>query len=419
MFRKSADPKNKTWSVDGMKVGHERNKSKNIFILCTHTFNLCAKTHENRLMTTFVENAKNSFSLKMTLGKNIRIKDIARLAGVSAGTVDRVLHNRGRVSEEALKKITEVMEQIDYKPNLIARTLGSNKKYSVAVLLPDPALDPYWDQANMGILQAQLEWNQYGVTVDLFLFDLLDKNSFQEMAQKVLAANPDGIVAAPIFYHESLPVFQLFKDKEIPYVLFNTNIPEVNPMSFIGQDLYQSGRVGAELMNIGQQEPGTFAVLHIDEDIHDSIHLSEKEKGFRDFFIERNKTGFTIVDFTLNPKEQGFKNQLRDLLANESLKGIFVSTSKGTAVTAALLKEFGKEKIRLIGYDLLDENLEYLRSGVIDFLINQNPKRQVNLGISHLINHLMFKRNVPERDLFPLEVITIENVDSYLGSGIH
>ena len=49
----------------------------------------------------------------MALGKNIRIKDIARLAGVSAGTVDRVLHNRGRVSEEALQKITAVMEQID------------------------------------------------------------------------------------------------------------------------------------------------------------------------------------------------------------------------------------------------------------------------------------------------------------------
>src|SRR5690606_27251028 len=235
---------------------------------------------------------KKLFSLNMSLGKNIRIKDIAKLAGVSAGTVDRVLHNRGRVSEEALKKITEVMEQIDYKPNLIARTLGSNKKYSIAVLIPDPSQDPYWDQAHAGIVQAQLEWNQYGVTIDLFLFDLLDKNSLQKTAEKVLEANPDGIVAAPIFYNESLPVFQLFKEREIPYILFNTNIQEVSPMSFIGQNLYQSGRVGAELMNIGQQEPGMFAVLHIDEDIHNSVHLSEKEKGFRDFFTERNKTGF-------------------------------------------------------------------------------------------------------------------------------
>jgi len=354
----------------------------------------------------------------MSLGKNIRIKDIARLAGVSAGTVDRVLHNRGRVSDEALKKITEVMEQIDYKPNLIARTLGSNKKYTVAVLFPDPALDPYWEQANSGIEMAQAEWTQYGVTVDLFLFDLLDKDSFPKTAQKVLEAQPDGIVAAPIYYHESLPVFQLFKDREIPYVLFNTNIPEVTPMSFIGQDVYESGRVGAELMNIGQQEPGTFAVLHIDEDIHDSIHLLEKERGFRDFFTDRKK-GFKIVDFTLNPKEKSFKDRLRDLLADPNLKGVFVSTSKGTSVAAALLKEFGKRNVRLVGYDLLEQNMRYLKEGYIDFLINQNPKRQVNLGISHLINHLMFKRDAPTTDLFPLEVITTENLNSYLGSGIH
>lgn len=355
----------------------------------------------------------------MTLGKNIRIKDIARLAGVSAGTVDRVLHNRGRVSEEALKKITAVMEQIDYKPNLIARTLGSNKKYNVAVLFPDPAHDPYWEQANTGIQLAQSEWTQYGVSVDVFLFDLLDKDSFQKTAQKVLDVSPDGIVAAPIFYHESFPVFQLFKDKDIPYVLFNTNIPEVKPMSFIGQDLYQSGRVAAELMNIGQQDTGTFAVLHIDEDIHDSVHLLEKERGFRDFFKERNKAVFQIVDFILNPKEASFSDRLRDLLADNRLKGVFVSTSKGTAVAAAMLKDSGKRNVRLIGYDLLDDNMQYLKEGFIDFLINQNPKRQVNLGISHLINHLMFKRNAPPTDLFPLEVITTENLNSYLGSGIH
>ena len=355
----------------------------------------------------------------MTLGKNIRIKDIARLAGVSAGTVDRVLHNRGRVSEEALKKITAVMEQIDYKPNLIARTLGSNKKYTIAVLFPDPAMDPYWEQADSGIKLAQSEWTQYGVTVDLFLFDLLDKESFSKTAQKVLKAEPDGVVAAPIFYHESLPVFQLFKDKDIPYVLFNTNIPEVSPMSFIGQNLYESGRVGAELMNIGQNGSGTFAVLHIDEDIQDSLHLLEKERGFRDYFKKKNHSNFNIVDFILNPKESSFHERLRDLLSDDNLKGVFVSTSKGTAVAAALLKESGKRNVRLIGYDLLEDNMTLLKEGYIDFLINQNPKRQVNLGISHMINHLMFKRNPPSTDLFPLEVITTENLNSYLGSGIH
>ncbi len=355
----------------------------------------------------------------MDIGKNIRIKDIAKLAGVSVGTVDRVLHNRGRVSEDALQKVTSVMNQIDYKPNLIARTLGSNKSYKVAALIPDPALDPYWAQSNLGIIQAQAEWAQYGVVIDTYPFDLYNKDSFDHIAREVVEDQPDGIVIAPIFYHESLPAFELFHSSEIPYVLFNTNIHEAKPLAFIGQNLNQSGRVGAQLMNLGQHGPGTFAVLHIDEDVQDSVHLLEKENGFREYFLEKSKSKFEIVAFNLNPLKPSFKEEILKLINDDSLKGIFVSTSKGTAVAASILEHHGKNDIRLIGYDMLQDNLNYLKSGTIDFLINQNPKRQALLGISHLVNHLMFKKSAPTMDLFPLEVITQQNVDSYLGSGIH
>lgn len=367
----------------------------------------------------YTVHVKNDFLYTPMTLKNIRIKDIAKLAGVSVGTVDRVLHNRGRVSEEALKKVTSVMEQIDYKPNLIARTLGTNKSYRIAALLPDPKQDPYWSQANLGIIQSQLEWDQYGIRIELFLFDLLNKDSFQKTARQVYEANPDAILVAPIFYHEALPVFDLFHANEIPYVLFNTNISEAKPLTFIGQNLYQSGRLGAELMNLGQHESGTLAVLHIDEDIHDSVHLLEKERGFREFFKEKSKMNFSIVDFSFNFKDPSFSERLKELLSDPSLRGIFVSTSKGTSVAASYLEKHGKNDIRLIGYDMLEENLKYLRSGIIDFLINQNPKRQASLGISHLVNYLMFKKNAPDTDLFPLEIITQQNVDSYIGSGIH
>lgn len=355
----------------------------------------------------------------MEVGKNIRIKDIAKLAGVSVGTVDRVLHNRGRVSDYALRKVTEVMNQIDYKPNLIARTLGSNKNYRIAAIIPDPNLDPYWAQTNLGIIQAQTEWAQYGVIVDQFPFDLYNKDSFQHIATKVVEGQPDGIVLAPIFYHESVPAFELFQEHNIPYVLFNTNIHEAKPLAFIGQNLSQSGKVGAQLMILGQHGPGTFAVLHIDEDVQDSVHLLEKERGFRSHLDENSKSQYEIVTFSISPNSPTFNEQMTKLIASESLKGIFVSTSKGTAVAASFLEQHGKNEIRLIGYDILIENLKYLRSGVIDFLINQNPKRQAHLGISHLVNHLMFKKNTPGTDLFPLEIITQQNVDSYLGSGIH
>ena len=56
---------------------------------------------------------------------NIRIVDIAKMAGVSVGTVDRVIHNRGRVSEENRKKVQTILEMVHYQPNLMARSLAS------------------------------------------------------------------------------------------------------------------------------------------------------------------------------------------------------------------------------------------------------------------------------------------------------
>ena len=52
--------------------------------------------------------------------QNYTIKDIARMAGVSAGTVDRVLHNRGDVSPQSKAKVQKVLDEIHYQPNVFA-----------------------------------------------------------------------------------------------------------------------------------------------------------------------------------------------------------------------------------------------------------------------------------------------------------
>jgi LacI family transcriptional regulator len=352
--------------------------------------------------------------------KNIRIKDIAQLANVSVGTVDRVLHNRGRVSQEALEKVMAILNQIDYKPNLIARMLGSNKAYKIAALIPNPAQDPYWQQSATGLRQAQAEWNSYGVTVELFLFDLYDKGSYKTVSEAAYNSRPDAILTAPIFYQESLAFFELCRSSGIPYVLFNTNIPEMNPLSFIGQDLNQSGKVGAALMHLGNQRGGLFAVLHIHEDLDNAVHLLEKERGFREYFLERPETEAEIKTLNLGgPEEPSFEEQMLNILNDPRLKGCFVSTSKGTFIAAAFLERIKKKDITLVGYDMLEENLHYLKGGVIDFLINQNPSRQASTGIGLLSNYLVFKKNPELMNLFPLEIISQQNLDSYVGSQIH
>ena len=68
--------------------------------------------------------------------QNYTIKDIARMAGVSAGTVDRVLHNRGDVSPQSKAKVQKVLDEIHYQPNVFAIGLAAKKKYSFVCLIP-------------------------------------------------------------------------------------------------------------------------------------------------------------------------------------------------------------------------------------------------------------------------------------------
>ena len=78
------------------------------------------------------------------------------MSGVSTGTVDRILHNRGKVSEEAQKKVEKVLKEIDYHPNLIARSLALKKNYHFITLTPSFAKGEYWDKLCEGIDKACL-----------------------------------------------------------------------------------------------------------------------------------------------------------------------------------------------------------------------------------------------------------------------
>lgn len=347
--------------------------------------------------------------------KNIRIKDIAEMAGVSEGTVDRVLHNRGKVSKASADKVKRILAEINYTPNLIARTLGTNRAYSIAIIIPNPEFDSYWKKSLEGLKQAELELAQFGISLsmDYLFYDSHRKESFQEVTLKAFHSKPDGILIAPLFYYASMPFFRVLKESGIPFILFDTLIKEAEGLSFIGQDLFQSGKLAAELISIGQTGESNFGVLHIDEDLTNSIHALEKEKGFKSYFessdngIHRIKT-FSLI--TSHPAE--YQKQMEDALATPNLKGLFVSTSKTYLIARELERK--RLNIRLIGYDLLEENLDYLRKGYIHFLIHQNPKRQAKLGIRSLANYLLLEKIPPKLNLFPLEVICRTNIDSYI-----
>ncbi|MBF9224229.1 LacI family DNA-binding transcriptional regulator [Hymenobacter ruricola] len=357
----------------------------------------------------------------------VRIKDIAAKANVSVGTVDRVLHNRGRVSEEVRQKVLSMMQELEYEPNMIARTLGANRTYRFAVVQPDHTLDPYWQAPWNGIEKAARELKQYGVTITVHSYSLTQVDSFLKQMEAATLSQPDGVLVAPLFYRESLAFFERWHQQGIPYVLFNTYIAEMQSLSYVGQDSYQSGFLAGKLVHLGQTQPGTFLIAHIAEDIANSVHITQKERGFRDYFAQladapdqpapdRHKSPYNIVSIDLpHPTEPSFARQLNRLLDEEQtqLKGIFVSTSKAYEI-APYLQAYHREDIRLVGYDLLEKNIHFLNEGIIDFLINQNPRKQGHRGIFALADLLIFKKEVPALKYLPLDIITKENLQYYI-----
>ena len=71
------------------------------------------------------------------MAERIRIKDIAKMADVSVGTVDRVIHGRSGVSEASRKRVEEILKQLDYQPNMYASALGIQQE--IRILLPAAA----------------------------------------------------------------------------------------------------------------------------------------------------------------------------------------------------------------------------------------------------------------------------------------
>ncbi|UGU14358.1 substrate-binding domain-containing protein [Sinomicrobium kalidii] len=347
------------------------------------------------------------------LKKKYTIADIASMAGVSKGTVDRVIHKRGKVSKKAHEKITRILKEIDYQPNLVARNLKKNKTYRLLVLIPDPEKDSYWAPCVEGINTASREFQAFGVMIEVFFFDPSSTRSFTSRSKEVLRNKPDGVVFVPLFYQEALTFTEYCEKNNITLATFNSSVNSNSARSFIGQDLHKSGRVAGKLMHMLVPGKGHLAVVHMDEVYKNAIHMQEKEKGFRDYF-DGADPGRTIVTHKIPEKNiRKIRKSVREFLElHPEVSGIFVTTSKAYLLAETFPK--GKTGIRVVGYDLIEKNLECLDAGSVDFLIHQNPRQQAYLGVSYLSEYFAFDKKIPDNKLLPIDIITSENYMHYL-----
>jgi len=277
--------------------------------------------------------------------------------------------------------------------------------------MPQPALDSaYWTLPLKGVARAEAELHSQKIRVRRFFYNKHSEASFYHVRRNVLAAPLDGLLIAPGASRQFERFLQEMPER-LPYVFFDSFIPGTSHLSAIGQDSFQSGVLSARLMQMLVKGPGHIAIIRV---LPKDYHIDDRVRGFLTFCqrCPRVTSGVYEAD---GDKEHGSNGRVFDRIFRQhpDLKGIFVSNANTHPAAAYVKSRSAAGKVHIIGYDLIEENVRYLREGVIDFLISQQPERQGYEGIYTLYRHVILKEPVPKKVMMQIDIVTSENVDFY------
>jgi LacI family transcriptional regulator len=275
-----------------------------------------------------------------------------------------------------------------------------------------PSADGYWNRPQIGIQKRSDELHHYRLKIESFNFDPFSPADFEDNAAKMLEINPDGIILAPYFYKESLPFVARLREMNIPFVFIDSDIAEQGQLAYVGQNSFQCGFLSARLLSALVPFPGSMLVLHFAKEMDNQNHLIQREKGFYHWFRshEQHRNIKTVeIGYT---DSQLFKDQLLSIIKSDGTSGIFVTNSK-VHLAAAVLEKSGLMNVRLIGHDLLKENVAFLKKEWVDFLICQRPEEQGYNALDTLFRFVVQKTWVNNNNYTPIDIIVKENVDFY------
>ncbi len=348
--------------------------------------------------------------------RKARIKDIAELAAVSIGTVDRVLHERGEVSEKTREKIARIIKDLNYSPNFIARALKTKKRFNIVSLLPEPNEDnAFWNKHPLGMLKAIEELDPFPVTLNQVTFEMLDEDDFQAKTLKVMDLHPDGVIMAPLFKTESIAFCHRLFRKQIPFVFVDGYIKETKFLAYTGEDIFQSGRVAGQLVDLVTPPKKDILIINIARNLLNFHHLNNRTQGFLSYFPDSGKNKGKKINLSIpDPINENIKKEVgRILYRNPDITSIFITGSKSFKV-ADYLESEGIKSMNLVGYDLLETNIAYLKSGIIKFLIGQRPEEQTYKGVKKLFEFLSHDKTPEKFEYLPVDVVTSENVKFFI-----
>ena len=320
------------------------------------------------------------------------IHQIAELANVSIGTVDRALHGRNGIRESTRRRILQIAAQIGYTPNLAARALSASRSgVRVGVCIPRE-IRFFYDQLWSGVLDEARRVAQLGVQLVYRPVPRLgvdETEAFKELVESgvngiiLTAGDPEGL----------RPLIDSAEANGIRVVCVSTDAPGSRRSTVICVEPWLNGCLAGELM--GKFVPPGSKVAVIAGMLSTEDHR-RKTDGFSDAF-PRHCPGGKIVRVVEGHEDEDESFQKTfDLLGSvPGLVGLYVNTVNCLPVCRALAAHGLAGKVKLITTDLFAEMAAYFRKDIITASIYQQPHRQGQLAVRHMADHLTTKMPFP------------------------
>ncbi len=354
---------------------------------------------------------------RYNMSEKIRIKDIAERAGVSVGTVDRVLHGRPNVSPSAKAKVDAVLKELDYKANVYASALARNRSYRFILLMPEYESEAYWEEIKLGAVKANDARRDFHISLEIVYFDRFSSESYVKQCRYCLSARPDGLIIVPMDEETTRAFTDSLHSMDIPFVLLDSFIPDLKPLAFFGQDSFCSGYFAAKmLMLIAREEKEVMLMRLLKDGRAVSRQQENRAVGFMSYMQKRFPN--VRVSYLDLPIEHRNDHELYTAMIDSffalhpDIHHCITFNSKAYIVADYLLATHRKD-VQIMGYDMVNRNAMCLREGTISFLIAQHAFMQGSLCVETLFQSVVLHKEVTTVNYMPIELITRENMDFY------
>ncbi len=328
------------------------------------------------------------------------IKEIALLAGVSRGTVDRVLNHRGSVNPETAEKINRIAKELEYKPNRAGLVLAAQKKkLKLGVILFSPE-NPFYVDVLAGVNEKAEELAGYNCSVIVKQIPM-DLEAQLMALDELVAEEVNGIALAPYNDDCIRERINSLAGQGIPVVTLNTDIENSERIAYVGSHYEKSGSTAAgllKLMTTGQVNVG---IITGSSQI---LCHTERIAGFRKTLSPcRNRIHITDIIEAHDDEIESYERTFQLLRDHPEINALYFAAG-GVYGGCRSVTALGRQnRMCIVAYDLVPTTRELVKKGIISAVICQQPKVQGSRPLELLFAYLT-TGEYPEKEQYYVAV---------------